>query len=174
MNIAAMALVVSFLSSGFAVYQWWTSGRDEKIRATIEISNKFNEDAIDPKPLGQSYAVALEEFRSGSKEFTEIAGLEAPNRIRKHFERLEYISYLANRGKLEPDYMSQFVKCDIVHAPADMDYLRSLPLSEDPKDEKGALELPTLIETTKFAEQLNLVCPISGKTTNSNSIKNNK
>lgn len=101
-----MALLVSFLSSGFAVYQWWTSGRDETIRATVEISNKFNDDAIDPRAVGDSYKIALGQVQAGVGNLTDLEKMEAPLRIRKHFERLEYISFLANKGKVDKGYLS--------------------------------------------------------------------
>jgi len=115
LQIAGVALILSFLSSGFAVYQWWMSGRDETIRATIEISNKFNDEAIDPRSLGKSYKVAFNQFQTGSMNLLDLQKLEAPIRIRKHFEQLEYIAYLANRGKLDKNYLSQFILCDIAH-----------------------------------------------------------
>jgi hypothetical protein len=146
-QIAAMALVVSLLSSGFAIYQWWTSGRDEKIRATIDVSNKYTEEAVDPNALADSYEIVKNKFQSGTRDFTDK--LQAtPILIKKHFERLEYISYLANRDKLATGYLSQFVICDIERASDDLTNLKTLiPGLPD-----------NLAETNKFAIQHNANC----------------
>jgi hypothetical protein len=153
-QIAAMALGVSFLSSGFAIYQWWTSGRDEKIRAAIEVSNKYTEEVIDPKQFGCYYKNVLERADAGQMSFLEVEKLEAPSRIRKHFERLEYISYLANRGKLDTNYLSQFVICGILNASDDLTHLKTLHRGHDDTGKKVFPELPNkLVETNRFIEQ---------------------
>ena len=83
-QIAGVAFLVSFLSSGFAVYQWWTSGQDEKIRATIEISNKFNDDAIDPRAVVNSYNLAVNQWSTGFMNRLDLAKMDAPIKIRKY------------------------------------------------------------------------------------------
>jgi hypothetical protein len=134
-QISALALGISFLSSGFAVYQWWTTGTDEKIRATIDVSNKYIEEAIDPKGLQQQYDIMRREMETGSRTVLDVQKADPSLRIRKHYSRLEYISYLANKGKLDLGYLSQFVVCDVIRAPDDLE------------------------EVKKFRERRKLTCP---------------
>jgi hypothetical protein len=109
-RIAALALSLSILSSGFAVYQWWTSARDEHIRAAIEISNQYTEQAIEPLWVASSI-----ELGNGGTD-------DALNVVR-HYARLEYASYLANRGLVDRRYLSQFLICDIQHAPEEKEQI---------------------------------------------------
>jgi hypothetical protein len=134
-EISALALGVSLLSSGFAFYQWWTTGTDEKIRATIELSNKYIEEAINPKELSSVYDLLVRQMQNGTGSILDVQKLDIPLKIRKHYSRLEYISYLANKGKLDLGYLSQFVICDVVDAPDD------------------------LTEVKKFREKQKLTCP---------------
>jgi hypothetical protein len=120
LQISTFALGASLLATGFAVYQWWTTGTDEKIRATIEVSNKFIEEAINPEELNQQYEMLNRQLQMGQGSILEVQKLDAPLRIRKHYSRLEYIAYLANKGKLDLGYLSQFVICDLVDAPDDL------------------------------------------------------
>ena len=39
--------MVSIGAAAFSVYQWWSGGRSERIRAAIEVSNKYIDQAID-------------------------------------------------------------------------------------------------------------------------------
>ena len=134
-QIAAMALTLSVLSSGFAIYQWWTTGKDEKIRATIDISNKYIEEAVDPIQLQKEESIKRKEVEAGFDRVESLLKLDAPQKIRKHYSSLEYISFLANKGKLDTDYLSQFVICDILNAP------------------------DTLIEAGKLSKVLHSACP---------------
>jgi hypothetical protein len=149
-QISALALGVSLLATGFAIYQWWTTGRDEKIRATIEVSNKYIEEAINPEDLQMQYDVLRRQMAAGQANIFDVEKLDAPLRIKKHYSRLEYISYLANRGKLDLGYLSQFVICDVVEAPDNLTEAKKLrearkltcPSSEQPDEDKEDDEKP--------------------------------
>jgi hypothetical protein len=88
---------LAILSSGFAIYQWWSSNRQELIRAAIDASNKYIEAAINP------YAVMAQ----------RELGFINDAKIENQFARLEYVSYLANRGLLNSQYLTPFLLCDI-------------------------------------------------------------
>jgi hypothetical protein len=55
-RVAILALGLSILSSAFAAYQWWSSADDAHIRAAIEISNKYDDDAINPTWVAEQVA----------------------------------------------------------------------------------------------------------------------
>src|SRR5438309_12024659 len=46
--VAIFSLFVAILSTSFAIYQWWSSGKGERIRAAIEVSNRYISEAVDP------------------------------------------------------------------------------------------------------------------------------
>jgi hypothetical protein len=112
-RVAVLALVLSILSSGFAVYQWWSSAKEERIRAAIEISNKFNDDAVNPawiaSQVTMGYGVATEQF----------------TKVGNYFYRLEYVAYLANHDLVDKRYLSESVLCAIVSAKELQDSLLS-------------------------------------------------
>jgi len=155
-QLSALALGVSFLSSSFAIYQWWTSGRDEKIRAAIEISNKYSDDAIKPRQLARDYEMARSQFLSGAMGRLELEKLDERFKIRKHFNRLEYVAFLANRGQIDTNYLSQLVLCDIARASDDLAFLHK----SDGADVKDFSELPDKLEQiNKFAKKYHVACP---------------
>src|SRR5262245_50252692 len=106
--VAIFALVVSVGAAAFSVYQWWSGGRSERIRAAIETSNKYIEQAIDPNYLADQYARG------------EL-GAEGRVEIEKHYARLEYIAYLGNVGLINVNYLSPFLVCSIVNMPASLE-----------------------------------------------------
>jgi hypothetical protein len=101
-NTALVALVLSVISTGFGVYQWWSSGRDEKIRAAIELSDRYIDQRVDAE-------LYLNKFRAGQGGAKEL--LEP---VQNQFARLTYVAFLANRGYVDPNYLSQRLICDLV------------------------------------------------------------
>jgi hypothetical protein len=133
--VAKFALVVSIGAATFAVYQWWSSGRYERIRAAMEISNKYIDQAVDPDlSLGAYYYV-----HTGPEVRTVIA---------KHYARLEYIAYLGNVGLINVDYLSQFLVCSIVDMPASLERNK----------EEIKLVIPSA-EASKFRPPKTISCP---------------
>jgi hypothetical protein len=101
-RIALLALGLSVVSSGFAVYQWLSSARDEHIRAAIEASNGYIDQWV-------NISLLQGQFEKGFADRTSLSPAE------KQLDRLEYIALLANEGLANPDYLSQRVICDIIH-----------------------------------------------------------
>lgn len=144
-QISAMALAVSLVSSGFAIYQWWSSDAAEKIRAAIEASNKYIEESIDPRALKRQDALLRGQLNSGQARVDEVIKLDADWKLRKHYSRIDYIAYLVNTDKLDTRYLSQFVICDILNAPD--------ALTESSKlKQKKTLICPTKNDADKDAE----------------------
>jgi hypothetical protein len=106
--VAKFALVVSIGAAAFSVYQWWSSGRSERIRAAIEVSNKFIDQAIDAEYIANA-------FQAGEKTPEALA------EVTKHYARLEYVAYLGNVGLINVNYLSQFLICSIVDMPASLE-----------------------------------------------------
>jgi hypothetical protein len=113
--VARSALVVSIGAAAFSVYQWWSSGRYERIRAAIEISNKYIDQAIDADQRADEYWAG----QSGPETRADIA---------KHYARLEYIAYLGNVGLINIHYLSQFLICSIVNMPASVERNQKISL----------------------------------------------
>jgi len=95
------------LSSGFSVYQWWSSAKDEHVRAAIEISDRYIDQAVDADLMRN-------EFNSGTLSSMDMT------KVRNQDARLAYIAFLANRGLVDSAYISQRVVCDIIQT-ADTD-----------------------------------------------------
>ena len=100
-QIALLALVLSILSAISAVYQWWSSGRDEKIRSAIDMSDHYLEQWID-------IPITLARINAG-----QSAGSTDLENVRKQQAKLEYTAFLANRGLINSNYLAQRVTCDI-------------------------------------------------------------
>jgi hypothetical protein len=96
-RIALLALILSILSSIAAVYQWWSSGRDEKIHAAIDMSERY---------IAQGIGMDLLSRRTAS-------GQEDTKFLKQEQTLLEYTAFLANRGLLDWRYLAQGVTCDI-------------------------------------------------------------
>jgi hypothetical protein len=106
--VAKLALVVSIGAGAFSVYQWWSGGRSERIRAAIEVSNKYIDQAIDADYVVDGY-------RAGERNPQDLAD------VAKHYARLEYVAYLGNVGLINVNYLSPFLTCSIVDMPASLE-----------------------------------------------------
>ena len=102
-QIAALALGLSILSSGFAVYQWWSSSRDEHIRSAIELSDRYIDQAIDK-------GIMVRQFEMGQLNSLDMI------KVSKQDARIEYISLLERNGLVNADYLSQRIICDILRS----------------------------------------------------------
>jgi hypothetical protein len=106
-QIASLALALSVLSSAFGAYQWWSSGREERIRAAIDLSDRYIDQAVMAELRVNQYQAGL-----GNGESLEP--------VRRQQARIEYIAFLVNHGLVNADYLAQRTVCDIVSA-ADAD-----------------------------------------------------
>jgi hypothetical protein len=122
-QIAILSLVVAALSSLFATYQWWDSGRQDRIRAAIDISNKHLENPLNPELVNKKVAAGMIDF-----------GEVAPKLV-SFYARLEYAAYLANRGLADERYFSVVLTCDIVTMASEKDTLRNSDLQTLPATE---------------------------------------
>jgi len=102
-QIALAAFGLSIVSSGFGVFQWWSSGNEERIRAAIELSDRYIDQAV-------SADLFREQYQAGQRT---AADLEP---VRRQDARIEYISFLVNHGLVNSDYLAQRAICDIVRA----------------------------------------------------------
>jgi hypothetical protein len=79
-RIAALALVLSIASSGFAVYQWLSTEQSEHVHAAIDVSSKYISD-------WENTDILRRQYESG----TGGAGLKS--KIMKQNAFVEYIAY---------------------------------------------------------------------------------
>ena len=102
-QIALLALALSILSSGFGIYQWWSSGREERIRAAIDLSDRYIDQAVNADLLVQQFQTGY-----GNRESLEP--------VSRQQARIEYIAFLVNHGLVNADYLAQRTVCDIINA----------------------------------------------------------
>jgi len=100
-QIALSALGLSMVSSGFGVYQWWSSGREERIRAAIDLSDRYIDQAV-------SANLIRGEVNTGYANRTSL------DPVKRQDARIKYIAFLANHGLVNSDYLAQRTVCDIV------------------------------------------------------------
>jgi hypothetical protein len=101
---AAIALVISLCTAAFSIYQWWTGQREARIVAAIEVSNKQLE------KRDESLLLTIAKWYSNRG----IESVPDYMRIAAHYDELEYIAFLANKDRVDKDYLSMSVVCDIV------------------------------------------------------------
>jgi hypothetical protein len=133
-QIATLSLALAVASSVFAVYQWWTSDKQEKIRAAIDISNQHLADPVNKVALD----LLARQVQSGQGSIVDFAPKLASYRA-----RLEYFAFLANRGLADRRYYSMSLTCDIIGI-----------ASSDPKEDP-----PTNPQATEFSRREKIACP---------------
>ena len=133
-QIATLSLAVAAVSSAFAVYQWWTSDKQEKIRAAIDISNQHLADPVNKVALD----LMARQVNMGQGSMLDYAP-----KLASYQARLEYFAFLANRGLADRRYYSMSLTCEIIGI-----------ASSDPKD-----GTPTNPQATEFARREKIACP---------------
>jgi len=104
-RIAIAISVVSFLFTG---YQWWNGQRESRINAAVEISRIY---LLDPD-VKRGYDVFLN-YKVSARPSGEFS--EEFLRERSYIDFVNYISDLANRDRINNDYLSSRIKCDIAY-----------------------------------------------------------
>jgi hypothetical protein len=98
--IALLALIVSLGSGVFTFYQWKQTDIESRVVAAIDVSRKYSEDKDIPR-LIQEYTTSSSQSRSDA--------------FQRLLLRLNYIAYLANIARLDRNYLSLQISCDIKH-----------------------------------------------------------
>jgi hypothetical protein len=106
-TVAILALCVSIGTAAFSIYQWRSSQTESKINSAIEISKQYIRD----KELSNG----RNELISAQEEIP-TAGTAAAYSFREYIDYLEYISYLANNSRVDEQYISPTLQCDIWEA----------------------------------------------------------
>jgi hypothetical protein len=128
-HIAFVSLALALMSTASTIFQWWSSGREERIRAAVDISNSYLEKAVsDP-----NHILSASQFGFASQE-------QAFSALRE-LERLEFVAYLANRGLVNANYLSHVLTCNIVR------------MTKDPEGEPNPAS-----EAQTFARGQNATC----------------
>jgi hypothetical protein len=101
-KIAIVALVLSVITASFSTYQWWDNQRNMRIAAAIEVSKKY--ESSNTRPLADAVFALVK-----GKQLTRDQASE----IFRNMLEMEYLAFLANRNKIDVDYLSYPIKCSI-------------------------------------------------------------
>jgi hypothetical protein len=114
---AVVALCLSAMTALFSGYQWWHNQLENRIGATIELSNVY---LRDPELVGEQRVIS-------NMIAPEYKASDEDRALAYHYmRRLQYIAHLANTERLDAEYLSSTIKCDIAVAPELMGILVSL------------------------------------------------
>jgi hypothetical protein len=100
-QIALLALGLSVLSSAFGVYQWWSGDRAEHIRAAIDLSDRYVDQAVTADFI-------LNQYQAGAANTSDLEP------VKRQYARIVYIAFLTNLGLVNADYLAQRTICDII------------------------------------------------------------
>jgi hypothetical protein len=115
--IAIIALLLSIATATFSVYQWWSGRRDAYINNTIELSKSYIEKYHDndSKAIATVFKMRDEALKHEGEFMYEYAiDKNAKEQFWQTWSRLSYVAFLANRGRLDADYMPMELKCSII------------------------------------------------------------
>jgi hypothetical protein len=128
-STAKAAFVLSVLTAAFTAYQWWSSREESRITSAIEISTSYIQD----QELAKQQKL-LARFIAEPK----IKATNDDRRAVYHYiARLEYVAYLINTGRIDPNFIALTIKCDLSTASEAMNIVAPVHLMEF----KGVAEL---------------------------------
>lgn len=103
--VAISSLIISMATATFTFYQWRYGERESRIVAAIEISKIYADDK-GAASVDALRALSLEKIGSDNWASKQRAG-------ERSAQKFEYIASLINKGRLDYDYVSDELKCDI-------------------------------------------------------------
>jgi hypothetical protein len=106
-RLAVFGSVLSVTTAIFSAFQWWGGQRDIRINAAIDISRKYIEDGDLAKGRKELFA---------AQQKTPTAGSPEADAMLTYIRFLEYVSYLANTGRVDDTYLIASMRCDIWQA----------------------------------------------------------
>lgn len=102
---AQMAFYLSLATAAFSAFQWWNSKREHRINIAMELSRIYERDM--PRNLIDA---ATEELHTDIyvTENNQLQNLKLTDvqfkELRYYAASLEYVAFLANTGKIDPEY----------------------------------------------------------------------
>jgi hypothetical protein len=142
-RIAIVSLCLSVATGGFTFFQWWNSQREAHIAAAIDISRKL----IDQPLSREETAAVITAYRNDTVPFEQV------EKITKNAQLLNYVALLANRNKLEKEYLADDIPCFMVVYNEAMDNLETqFPYLKSHR----YLEMKKFVQTTACSAQLGL------------------
>ncbi len=105
-GLAVAALIISIGTAAFSIYQWWNSERSSRINAAMEVSKHYLED----KELN----AARMEINMMVSVKQQTVSVESSLATRAYISWLNYVAFLSNNERLDPDYLAELLTCDII------------------------------------------------------------
>ncbi len=103
-RLAIFGALLSVATAAASGYQWWNSAREANINAAIEVSKNYLKD-------NDTYNTAVQLTKLSWNNGFVIS--DEQYKSLRLVTYLEYISLLINNSKLNVDYVSDTLKCDI-------------------------------------------------------------
>jgi hypothetical protein len=101
---AQVAFYLALVTAAFSGFQWWTAQQETAITTAIDMSKRY----FDDKDLPIAYRIVRNWRSSGS------FGDDAESQVfHKFMLYIEYVSYLANRNRINIDYISNDLRCAV-------------------------------------------------------------
>jgi hypothetical protein len=98
-QVALAALGLAILSAVASLIQWWNSGKKELISTAIELSHRYDDQAVDEKHLNE-----LRNSGNGPSD-------DDSNKLHAQQARRRYIEFLADHGHWSaPPEMDSFMR----------------------------------------------------------------
>lgn len=108
---AQVAFYVSLATATFSAFQWWQGRREDRIKAAIEISRDYLKDERIDR-LRQIVQDTLGSKVILGKQYSP----EQEAELIIYFRRLDYLSFLLNHQRVDPNYVAETMKCDMILA----------------------------------------------------------
>lgn len=106
--VAKTGLVFAVVGIILTIVQWLYGLKQNRINTAIELSKIYLVD----KEIAQRFATLLDEAPE------EIQGnYDKFLKARSYIDFLEYVAYLANRERIDNEFVAHRIKCDIAHIP---------------------------------------------------------
>jgi hypothetical protein len=103
-RLAVAAFCLSIGTAAFSIFQWWNTEKQNRITAAIELSKNFIKDT-DPETVEAVWAAAKSPAKISVNQLTLFA---------KFGDQLNYIALLANKGRIDRDYLHPSIDCSVI------------------------------------------------------------
>jgi hypothetical protein len=106
-GLAIAAFCLTVVNILFSAYQWWNGQSDARMTAAIELSKQA---ILSPEEGSKRNKAAIALMQHRQLDADQATALH------KWISEAEYMAFLINRKKLDPEYISGAVKCGIYGA----------------------------------------------------------
>jgi hypothetical protein len=129
-GIARLALFVSLAAFGFSVFQWWTTERDSKVKASIELSNQL----VTNPHLSEMRRVWFQMPKTNAATASNVVNIESTRMLYVYYD---FVAALLLNGRVDEKYFPVQLNCELASqyhaledaAKSDPIYSLAIPLS---------------------------------------------